>query len=280
MRHSSAKKVALVTGCRSGFGRIFALRLRDAGYSVYACVRDPREDDGLSKETSTTHPGMLHVMSMDVRDRDSQKKVVDVIMEQEGCVDVLVNNAGVTLAGFTETVDEDEMRNLFDINVFSVFSLTNLVLPHMRKARSGHIVNISSVAGLAPLPGLGLYASSKFAVEGMTEALRHEMRPFGVKVSLIEPGAYATDIFSRNKKFSRRVNEIPDYEAMMKRMVELYDNSEYGNPNEIADLLMQIIASPHPKLRHPKGPNVKKRLWVRALPFGADETVLKKIIGF
>src|SRR5690606_6191985 len=135
-------------------------------------------------------------------------------------LDALVNNAGVGLGGFQEQVETDELQRLFDVNVLSIHALTRLALPHLR-ASKGMVMNVSSMAGRQAMPGLGAYAASKFAVEGMTEALRHELRPFGVRVVLVEPGPYKTDIFERNRWMARATSEPGPYSRFLRRLEEI-----------------------------------------------------------
>src|SRR5690606_31195235 len=161
------------------------------------------------------------------------------------------------LGGFQEQVETDELQRLFDVNVFSIHALTRLALPHLR-ASNGIVINVSSMAGRQAMPALGAYAASKFAVEGMTESLRHEMRPFGVRVVLVEPGPYKTDIFERNRWTARAASEPGPYAAFMRRMEALVASAErtMGDPQEVADLVVRLLRDPRPRLRHPLGPGV------------------------
>jgi NAD(P)-dependent dehydrogenase (short-subunit alcohol dehydrogenase family) len=187
--------IVLCTGCRSGFGLLIAVTAARAGHTVYAGLRDLETQADLVK-----FAGNLDVrpVQLDVTNADERETVVREIVEEHGRLDALINNAGRTLGGFIEQIAEDELRRLFDVNVFAAWALTKTCLPHLRASREGIVINIASMAGRQAMPGLGGYAGSKFAIEGITEALRHEMRPFGVRVVLVEPGPYATDIVGRS----------------------------------------------------------------------------------
>jgi NAD(P)-dependent dehydrogenase (short-subunit alcohol dehydrogenase family) len=273
--------IVLCTGCRSGFGLLIAVSAARAGHTVYAGLRTLESKDALVEASRGLD---VHPIQLDVIDADQRRAAVDRILKEQGRIDALVNNAGVGLGGFLETVADDELRGLFDINVFAPFELTKLCLPSMRAQRDGIVINISSMSGQNGLPGLGAYAGSKFALEGLTEALRHEMRPFGVRVVLVEPGPYRTDIFARNRRMARAADdpESPYYDYM-KRMEALADKMEsrMGDPQDVADLVVRVLANPHPRLRYALGPGVRARLLAkRLLPFAATEVVLKRIVGF
>jgi NAD(P)-dependent dehydrogenase (short-subunit alcohol dehydrogenase family) len=269
--------IVLVTGCRSGFGQLIAVAAARKGHTVYAGVRDP----AASPELALAARGLSIIpIALDVTDAAQREAAIARIVVEQGRLDALVNNAGIALAGFQEHVDTDELQRLFDVNVFAVHALTRLCLPHLRASR-GVVVNVSSMAGRQALPGLGAYAASKFALEGMTEALRHELRPFGVRVALVEPGPYRTDIFSRNRWTARAASEPGPYAAFMRRMEEILTNAErtMGDPQEVADLVVRLLAARRPRLRHPLGPGVKARLAARAaLPFEAFEAVLARVL--
>lgn len=272
--------IVLCTGCRSGFGLLIATAAARAGHTVYAGLRDLATKDALVRAAAGTD---VRPVQLDVANADQRERVVGAILEEHGRVDALINNAGIALGGFQEQIAEPELRRLFDVNVFAPWSLTKLVLPAMRAQGSGCIINVSSMAGRQALPGLGAYAGSKHALEGMTEALRHEVRPFGVRVVLVEPGPYKTDIFQRNR-WTAEASETPGpYTAFQRRMEALVEKMEsrMGDPQEVADLVVRILADPKPKLRYPLGPGVQARLWTRRLlPFEGYEKIVQRMLGF
>lgn len=273
--------IVLCTGCRSGFGLLIAVSAARAGHTVYAGLRDV----GTAEELERAARGLdVRPVQLDVTDAGQREEVVASILEEHGRVDALINNAGIALAGFQEQIEEDELRRLFDVNVFGAWALTKLCLPPMRSRADGIIINITSMAGRQALPGLGAYAGSKFALEGMTEALRHELRPFGVRVALVEPGPYRTDIMGRNRWVTRVAEESKGpyvaYQQRMEQMVEQME-SKMGDPQEVADLCVSLLAARRPRLRHPLGPGVPARVWARrVLPFEAVELVMKRVLGF
>ena len=223
-------------------------------------------------------------LQLDVTDADQIETATARIVEEHGRLDALVNNAGIALGGFQEQIGEDELRRLFDVNVFGAWALTKACLPHLRASGEGIVINITSMAGRQAMPGLGAYAGSKFALEGMTEALRHEMCPFGVRVVLVEPGPYKTDLFSRNRWVAKESKaEGGPYAAYVHRMEQIVEKMEprLGDAQEVADLVARLLKEPHPKLRYPLGPGVPARIWARRLlPFEGFELILSRFLGF
>lgn len=269
--------IVLCTGCRSGFGKLIAVSAAKAGHTVYAGVRDPSR----SPELVEAARGLDVIpIALDVADERQREEAVARIVRERGRIDALINNAGIALAGFQEKIASDELRDLFEVNVFAPHALTRLCLPRLRASR-GIVINVSSMAGRQPLPGLGAYAGSKFALEGMTEALRHELRPFGVRVVLVEPGPYKTDIFERNRRNAREMADPGPYARFAQRMEELLASAErrMGDPQEVADLTVRLLTDRRPKLRYALGPGVRARLAMRgALPFEAFEAILARVI--
>ncbi|MEQ9074893.1 MAG: SDR family NAD(P)-dependent oxidoreductase [Sandaracinaceae bacterium] len=273
--------IVLCTGCRSGFGLLIAVAAARAGHTVYAGLRDLETREDLDRATKGLD---VRPVQLDVLDRLQHEEVVERILGEHGRLDALINNAGIALGGFQEQIEEDELRRLFDVNVFSPWALTKRCLPTMREQRAGIVINVSSMAGRQAMPGLGAYAGSKFALEGMTEALRHELRPFGVRVVLVEPGPYKTDIFGRNRRTARESHEGGGpYARMQARMEKLVEKMEarMGDPQEVADLVVELLQDPSPRLRYPLGPGVQARLWARRLlPFQGYEKVIERVVGF
>ena len=186
------KKVALVTGASSGFGRLTAEHLLRDGYRVFGTSR---------RELPDTERG-VEMLTLDVRSEESVRECVGRVLQTAGRIDLLVNNAGLLVTvGPDEEVSPEEAQLLFETNFFGVTRMTHAVLPSMRSRRSGRIVNVSSLAGLLAVPGQALYSATKFAVEGYSEALRQELMPYGITVSLVEPGFF----LHQNPKLSRRL---------------------------------------------------------------------------
>lgn len=268
--------VVLITGCRSGFGLLAAVSAARAGHTVYAGLRDLSTSGNL--EAAAAGLDVVPVQ-LDVTDAAQREAVVADIEARHGRVDALVNNAGVALGGYQEEVTEAEVRKVFEVNVLAVWALTQRVLPGMRAAGFGHIVNVSSVSGRIALPGLGVYAGSKFGLEGMSESLRHELRPFGVQVTLVEPGPYRTDMTTGPNRRLTEAAGAPDspYAAYSARAEALFDriSKSMGDPQVVADRIVDILDDPRPRFRHPMGTSAKLRLvatW--ALPFGVWERIV------
>jgi NAD(P)-dependent dehydrogenase (short-subunit alcohol dehydrogenase family) len=183
---SEPSKAVLITGCSSGIGHATALRLANSGWNVYASARRP-------ETIADLQAAGCHALALDVTDEDSLRAAVDAVEQAEGAVGVLVNNAGYSQGGAIETVPLDAVRRQFETNVFGLIRLTQLVLPRMRAQRWGRIVNIGSMGGRLSFPGGGPYHATKHALEAISDALRFELRGFGIDVILLEPGLITTE---------------------------------------------------------------------------------------
>ncbi len=268
--------VVLVTGCRSGFGLLTAVEAARRGHVVYAGLRDLDTAGDLLEAARGLD---VRPLQLDVVVPEQRGAAVERVLAEQGRIDALVNNAGIALGGFLEQVDEDELRRVFEVNVFAIWALTRLCLPTMRAQGAGAVVMVSSMSGRMAFPGLGVYASSKFALEGMSEAWRHELAPFGVRVALVEPGAYKTDIFGRNRTLTRNAHQ-PDspYAARERHMDTLFArvvDRTGRDPQDVADKICDLIAARAPALRHPMGSDaLLRKLLLRVVPFRAIEAVL------
>jgi len=199
MTTSSSSKVWLITGAGRGLGRAYVLAALAAGHRVVATVRDERALDDIAINTADT----LRVLVLDVSDRAAVVRVVAEAVEAFGRVDVVVNNAGYGLVGAVEEVSEADVRALLDVNLLGALWVTQAVLPTLRAQGSGHIVQISSVGGVGAMPFLGMYNASKWALEGFSDALAAEVEGFGIRVTIVEPGGFATDWGRGSMRFSR-----------------------------------------------------------------------------
>lgn len=263
--------VVLVTGASTGFGRATVSLAARRGHVVYAGVRSPERCAPFATD--------VRVVPLDVTVPEQREAAIARILAETGRIDALVNNAGVPLGGFLETVDEAEMRKLFDTNLFAVFALTKLVLPTMRAQGSGQIVMVSSMGGRMAMPGLGAYNSSKFALEGLSEAWRHELSPFGVRVTIVEPGPYKTEIFGRNKVVAEGAKEGP-YAERAARLEAVADEmaAKGGDPAEVAERILAIVEGRQTALRHPMGPtSFLRTLLLRFAPFWVIERIVGRI---
>ncbi|MCI0564172.1 MAG: SDR family oxidoreductase, partial [Nitrososphaera sp.] len=214
----SSVKVAAVTGSSSGIGLSTALELARSGYFTYATVRNPAKAEAAINEAARKEQLPIAVVQLDVNDEDSVKRAVDQIVQEKGRIDVLVNNAGYGLGGAFEDTSLEEARSLYETNVFGLMSMTQAVLPSMRRQRSGTIVNISSGAGRLGYPGASVYVSSKHAVEGLSESIAYELEPFGIRVVVVEPGVVKTN-FASAMVFAKKAQK-PDspYSQIMQKM--------------------------------------------------------------
>ncbi len=267
---------ALISGCSSGFGLLAAVELAQAGFHVVATLRNLEKRAKLD-EAAAAAGVQLTVRQLDVTDPASIARCLD----ETGPVEVLVNNAGYGLAGFVEDVTLDELRAQFETNFFGLWSLTRAVIPGMRERRSGRVINISSIGGLRAVPGLSSYCASKFAVEGMSEALRYELRPFGVHVSIIEPGTFKTEIFESNQRTAARATS-PDspYRTYSEKMLALarqhVENSRH-DPREVAVAIRRAATAKRPRLRYLVGSDALINAWAQHIlpPRVFEELVMR-----
>jgi short-subunit dehydrogenase len=272
------KKTAIVTGASSGFGMLCAIELAKAGLNVISTMRSLEKAENLLK-LAVEHQvsDFIQIHQLDVTARDSIDSFKDFLSEIPR-VDVLVNNAGFALGSFSEELSVDEYRRQFETNVFGVIAVTQVVLPLMRQNRSGRIINMNSISGKFGFPGLSPYTASKHALEGYSESLRLELKPFGIDVVLVEPGSYQTNIWSSvdNMKVDPKSPYRFYMEAMMKEIES--GKSGYGNPFDVARLVTDIaVMKKTPKLRYPIGKGVKMNLLIKMiLPWRMLEKIILK----
>jgi NAD(P)-dependent dehydrogenase (short-subunit alcohol dehydrogenase family) len=268
--------VVLVTGCRSGFGLLLAEGAARRGHVVYAGLRDPATDGELRERTRGLD---VRPLALDVTHPAQRTEAVARILSEQGRIDALVNNAGTPLGGFLEEVGEDELRGVFEVNFFGVWLLTREVLPAMRAQQRGTIVMMSSRSGRSAFPALGTYASSKFALEGLSEAWRHELRPFGIDVYLVEPGPFKTDIWERNRRVS--VNAFrPDgpYQRFESKLDATFKKVAAGarDPKQVVDRTLDLLGKRGAPLRHSIG-GLDQHLF-ELLPFGVRERIVRAML--
>jgi NAD(P)-dependent dehydrogenase (short-subunit alcohol dehydrogenase family) len=235
-------KVVLVTGASMGIGRAVARHLSAAGYRVFGTSRHP---------ASAMLDG-FELLPLDVTSDDAVQACVTAVLAKAGRIDVLINNAGVDMVGALEETTLDEARWLFETNYFGVVRMVNAVLPHLRRQRSGQIINISSGLGLAAFPFEGQYCASKFALEGYTESLRYELSFLGIKVSSIQPGYYQSNMVNTQRVTA---TAIPDYAPARDRAIALGKRfaEDAPDPLPLAQAVQRIIESRSPRLRYQIG---------------------------
>jgi NAD(P)-dependent dehydrogenase (short-subunit alcohol dehydrogenase family) len=261
--------IALVTGASSGIGLATAKALRDAGYRVF----------GTSRRAAANPSDGITMLTCDVTGDTSVAKTVAEVLAEAGRIDLLVNNAGVGLFGGAEESSTAQAKALFDVNVFGVFRVTNAVLPVMRRQGKGRIVNLSSVQGFIPGPYFALYAATKHAVEGYSESLDHELRPFGIRVVLVEP-AYTRTSFEEN--LAKPDQSLDTYDAARADMaVTVRKAMEKGDaPDVVAATVLAAAADPAPKRRYAAGKMARQvSLLRRFVPASAFDKSLRKQYG-
>ncbi|GAB3779171.1 oxidoreductase [Nocardioides ungokensis] len=274
-QHSSAR-VALVTGGSSGIGEKTALRLRKAGFEVYAVARRVDRMSALEQAGVTT-------FAMDVTDDDSMVSGVKRIVAERGRLDVLVNNAGYGSYGAVEDVPIDEARRQFEVNVFGLARLTQLVTPHMREQGSGRIINISSIGGKFYEPLGAWYHATKFAVEGFSDSLRIELAPFGIDVVIIEPGPIRTEWNEISRESLTETSRGGAFEEMagnVRQVLERADTSKLMSspPDVVAMKIVKAATASNPRARYPVGRNAGTILRARRLlPDRAFDAVVKRM---
>lgn len=240
-------KVVLVTGASSGIGKSIATLLKDKGYKVYGTSRKP---PAAGRDEAPDGNGFIRMLQMDVCSEESVKSTIAQVLEAEGSIDIVVNNAGMGIAGSVEDSSPEEVHRQIDTNFFGTHRVIRQVAPIMRKNCNGLIVNISSVAAQFPIPFQSMYCASKVAVEAVSEALRTELKPFGVKVSIIEPGDTKTG-FTDSRIFVADANEHSVYRDTFKKSVGVMIKDETNGPDPVvvAKQVYRIIGKKNPPVR-------------------------------
>lgn len=265
------KKVALVTGVSSGIGQATASLLSEKGFRVFGTMRKPGEAVG--------QLGDVELVQLDVRDEESVRSCVGTVLDQAGRIDALVNNAGYVLMGSLEETSIEEAKEVFETNFFGVLRMCQSVLPIMRQQGYGRIANISSVVGFLPAPFQGIYAASKHALEGYSESLDHEVRRFGIRASLIEPGFTRTKI-GQNARLTSR--PLVAYAGERDRALDVVRVSfaDGAEPVTAASVVFEALTTAAPRLRYPVGREAKFLSLLRKLvPPKLFEKGLRKQFG-
>ena len=255
--HGGSGKVWLITGCVRGLGRALAEAVLARGDRLVATAREAQSLASLQQLA----PQRVQAHALDLGREQQVTGVVAAAIAAFGRIDVLVNNAGYGLAGAVEEVSDAEARAQLDANVFGTLSLVRAVLPGMRARGSGHILQISSASGFVSSPGLGLYNASKFALEGYSEALAQEVAPFGIRVSIIQPGPFRTDWAGPSLATPR--HSIAAYaDTAHKTIATLngYSGKQPGDPAKAAAAMIEVVESAHPPLRLPLGEGALNRI--------------------
>jgi len=234
---SNSPRVWFITGASTGFGRILAEQLLAKGDKVVATARKPEQIADLRER----YPDTASTLPLDVTSDTAVEAAVTAAIETFGHIDVLVNNAGYGLAGAIEEATEAEFMPVFETNVFGLIRVTRAVLPYLRRQRSGHIVNLSSIGGLIGSPGWGYYNASKFAVEGFSEVLHAELAPLGIHVTIVEPGPFRTDFLGRSGV--EAAERIADYESTAGKTRQYFHDQAGKQPGDPARACAAIVAA-------------------------------------
>ncbi len=266
------QKTAIVTGSSSGIGREISLILARNGYNTFATMRNLDKASELKLIADSENLQSLHFEQLDVTNPDSVQDAITNINNKTGRIDILVNNAGYGLIGAFEDTSIDEVKDQYETNFFGLIRTTQAVLPIMRKQESGLIVNISSGVGRFGIPTLSSYASTKFALEGLTESMSYELEPFGIRTVLVEPGVIKTNFFNSTIVAKKSQDSNSPYHGFMRSMeknfTELMKNNS-STPEYVAKVVLESIIADNPKLRYLAGQDVEQ--WMDAKKKMTDE---------
>jgi len=274
-------RIALVTGSSSGFGLLTSIELAKAGYRVVATMRDLSRRARLDQAAATA--GVAHkidIRALDVTQFPSIATVVDTVVRDYGRIDVLVNNAGFAVAGFAEDIKLEELRLQFETKFFGAVAMTKAVLPTMRMQCSGHIIQISSIVGLQGSLTISSYSASKHALEGWSESLRLEVNALGIKVVLVEPGAFDTGIWTQGAHMGEesKKSTSSNFERSL-RMREAMQKIPKADPIAVARAVVAIAQNPNPKMRYLVGRDATIQLTLkRILPWKAYEKLIANFL--
>jgi NAD(P)-dependent dehydrogenase (short-subunit alcohol dehydrogenase family) len=276
-----ADKIALITGSSSGFGLLTSVELAKAGFRVVATMRDLGRRERLDQAAAAAGvAAKLAICALDVTSFEDLPAFVDGVVRDHGRLDVLVNNAGFAVAGFAEDIKLEELRRQFETNFFGAVAMTKAVLPAMRRQRSGHIIMLSSISGLNGAVTVSSYSASKHALEGWSESLRLEVNSLGIKVVLIEPGAFQTDIWTHGAVMG--ANATKESSPNIQRSLRMRDRIQAlpkRDPIEVARLIASVAQDPNPKLRYLVGRDAKMQLALkRILPWKRYEKVIANFL--
>ena len=265
-------RVWLITGANSGFGRALTEAAVAAGDVVVATARRVAALDDLA----AAHPGQVSPLPLDVTDSAAIDATVRDVISRHGRIDVLVNNAGRSHVGAAEETTDAELRDLFEVHLFGPAALIRAVLPHMRSRRSGAIIQLSSLGGQLSYAGFGAYSATKSALEGLSEALADEVRPFGIKVLIVEPGAFRTELFG-NISVSTPMADYAETAGQTRQVVEASAGKQPGDPAKAAAAILAALDAPDTPLRLPLGDDAVDAILGHLESVRADITAWEKL---
>jgi NAD(P)-dependent dehydrogenase (short-subunit alcohol dehydrogenase family) len=264
---SSSKAVVLITGASSGFGKVTSEILAENGYWVFGTSRSP---------ASTASPKGVEMLELDVTSDESVKSCVGALLAKtNGALDILISNAGVVTRGAIEEMTVDDAKSLLDTNLFGSLRMIRAVLPTMRAAKRGKIIFMGSMAGQITVPFEGMYCVSKFALEGFAEQLRMEVEPFGIKVSILEPGFFKTNLFTSPREPSVTIEDYKEIKARALKRLRGFDEAG-EDPVLVAREILKIAHEKNPKLRYPVGKLKSGLFYKKILPERTFENGVKR----
>lgn len=261
--------VTLITGTSSGIGQATALHLARQGYHVYASMRNPASGSAPLVETARREDLRLEVIRLDVDDEDSSERAVREVLERAGRIDALVNNAGIAVGGPLEEVPDDQIRAVFETNFFGAMRLMRLVVPVMRHAQSGAIINVTSIMGRLARAGGSAYAASKFALEAASEALAQEVHRFNIRVAIIEPGVVRTRLHAGDLKEPDPASPYREFDLRGNRLFARLRESA-SPPERVAETIQHALETDQPRLRYLVGEDAER--WAIGRRAMTDET--------
>jgi NAD(P)-dependent dehydrogenase (short-subunit alcohol dehydrogenase family) len=280
-------KTALITGASSGFGMLTTVTLAQRGWHVVATMRDLGRGEKLhvaAKDAGVLDRVEMH--ALDVTNRDQIAAMAALVQQRNEPLNALINNAGFAMAGFAENVTDAELRRQFDTNFFGAAAVTRALLSQFKRQGFGHILMVSSISGRTGFPGVGSYAASKFALEGWSETLRLELKPLGIHVVLLEPGAFETDIWTRNAVVSEATQAIasdpqsPEGARLARWRNKIETGKPRANPKHVAECIAGILDNRNPRLRYSFGTDAWSVLLLRKLlPWSTFERIMIKASG-
>lgn len=230
-------KTIFITGASTGFGRIAADILHKKGHTVYGTSRTPSKYDT-----------DFNLVKMDVTNNESVAKAISSVIEKVGNIDVLINNAGRAMYGAIEEASENNIQELFETNVFGLMRVTAKILPVMRKQRSGRIINITSLAGIAPTPTIGIYSATKHAVEGYSKCLKFELEQFGIDVVMVKPGEFMTDVFANAIESDLKIDDYSKFRDLIDKQMQARNPEDLAPAEEVGQLIANLVNVENPAL--------------------------------
>lgn len=270
------KKTILITGASSGIGKSIAEYFSEKGWNVAATMRKPENEKELGKQLN------IQLYKLDVTDIESVKKAINSAINDFGSIDVIVNNAGYGAVGVFEKATDQQIRKQFDVNVFGVFNVLREILPHFKSKSKGTIINITSVGGRLAFPLYSVYHGTKWAVEGFAESLQYELKPFGIKIKNVEPGAIKTDFYDRSQDLfkNEKIGGYDDYERICMQNTQQAGEKAPG-PLLVSKVVWEAANSNSNKLRYVAGGDAKMLLFIRKIIplnwfFGIVRTVVER----